>query len=145
MHHFVSEMCTCVHISVTKWCIVGYLSDALWDLWDGCVGRFKFKFGRKLQPSVLQHWEILDNTNTFLFKKKKKKKLKLICQWLIFRGGFRVKPSMLEFWQGQTTRLHDRFRFRRPAEGETIDSKVTHQGADGWVFERLAPWGNEKW
>ena len=23
-----------VHISVTKWCIVGYLSTALWDLWD---------------------------------------------------------------------------------------------------------------
>ena len=34
MHHFVTEMCTCVHISVTKWCIVGYISDALWDLWD---------------------------------------------------------------------------------------------------------------
>ena len=32
---FVPEMCTCVHISVTKWCIVGYLSDALWDLWEG--------------------------------------------------------------------------------------------------------------
>ena len=23
MHHFETEMCTCVHISVTKWCIVG--------------------------------------------------------------------------------------------------------------------------
>ena len=37
MHHFVTEMCTHVHISVTKWCIVGYLFDALWDLWDGCI------------------------------------------------------------------------------------------------------------
>ena len=37
MHHFLTEMCTCVHISVTKWCIVGYLSDALWDLWDGSI------------------------------------------------------------------------------------------------------------
>ena len=35
IHHFVTEMCTCVHISVTKWCIVGYLSNALWDLWNG--------------------------------------------------------------------------------------------------------------
>ena len=26
-----------VHISVTKWCIVGYLSNALWDLWDGSI------------------------------------------------------------------------------------------------------------
>ena len=32
MQHFVTEMCTWVHISVTNWCIVGYLSDALWDL-----------------------------------------------------------------------------------------------------------------
>ena len=26
-----------VHISLTKCCIVGYLSDALWDLWDGSI------------------------------------------------------------------------------------------------------------
>ena len=32
MHHFVTEMCTHVHISVTKWCIVGYWTGALWDL-----------------------------------------------------------------------------------------------------------------
>ena len=31
-HH--SLQCHCVHISVTKRCIVGYLPDALWDLWD---------------------------------------------------------------------------------------------------------------
>ena len=35
MHHLVTEMCTLVHISVTKWCIMGYLSGALWDLWEG--------------------------------------------------------------------------------------------------------------
>ena len=37
MQHFVTEMCTCVHISVTKCWIVGYVSDALWDLWDGYI------------------------------------------------------------------------------------------------------------
>ena len=26
-----------VHISVTKWYIVGYLFNALWDLWDGSI------------------------------------------------------------------------------------------------------------
>ena len=26
-----------VHISVTKWCIVGYLCNALWNLWDGSI------------------------------------------------------------------------------------------------------------
>ena len=35
IQHFVTEMCTHVHISVTKWCIMGYLSGT-WDLWDGC-------------------------------------------------------------------------------------------------------------
>ena len=33
MHHFVTEMCTYVHISVTKWYILGYGSIALCDLW----------------------------------------------------------------------------------------------------------------
>ena len=33
--HIVTEMCTDVHISVTEWCIVGYETGALWDLWDG--------------------------------------------------------------------------------------------------------------
>ena len=31
-------MCTSVHIFVTKWCIVEYLSNALCDLWDGFSG-----------------------------------------------------------------------------------------------------------
>ena len=37
MHHFVTEMWTSVHISVAKWYIVGYLSNALWDLWDKSI------------------------------------------------------------------------------------------------------------
>ena len=37
LHHFVTQMCACVHISVTKWSIVGYFSNAFWDLWDGSI------------------------------------------------------------------------------------------------------------
>ena len=37
MHHFVTEMCACLYISVTKWCIVGHLSSVLWDLGDGSI------------------------------------------------------------------------------------------------------------
>ena len=40
-------------------------------------------------------------------------------------GGYRVNPSVLEFWQGRTDRLHDRFSY----------TKVP----DGWDVVRLAP------
>uniref|UniRef100_A0A0B6ZB25 pyridoxal 5'-phosphate synthase n=2 Tax=Arion vulgaris TaxID=1028688 RepID=A0A0B6ZB25_9EUPU len=54
-------------------------------------------------------------------------------------GGFRVIPSRFEFWQGQTSRLHDRIVFRKLDEGETINPDFTHVGTDGWVYERLMP------
>lgn len=41
-------------------------------------------------------------------------------------GGYRVCPQSVEFWQGRKSRLHDRLRYRRDADG-------------GWIFERLAP------
>jgi len=40
-------------------------------------------------------------------------------------GGYVLLPETVEFWQGQTARLHDRFRYRREDAG--------------WVVERLAP------
>ncbi|GAU99750.1 hypothetical protein RvY_10704 [Ramazzottius varieornatus] len=56
-----------------------------------------------------------------------------------FWGGFNLVPETVEFWQGQTNRLHDRIRFRRPAPGEKLDEKLTHVGEDGWFYERLSP------
>ena len=41
-------------------------------------------------------------------------------------GGYRVKPSVIEFWQGQENRLHDRLRY-------------TVQDNGDWLIERLAP------
>lgn len=45
-----------------------------------------------------------------------------------FWGGLRVKPEMVEFWQGRPSRLHDRFRY-------TPDEKAE----SGWKIERLSP------
>lgn len=42
-----------------------------------------------------------------------------------FWGGYRVAPGAIEFWQGQESRLHDRFLY-------------TLEG-DRWRIERLAP------
>jgi pyridoxamine 5'-phosphate oxidase len=40
-------------------------------------------------------------------------------------GGYVVRPDMIEFWQGQAARLHDRFRYTR--------------AGDEWEVVRLAP------
>jgi pyridoxamine 5'-phosphate oxidase len=40
-------------------------------------------------------------------------------------GGYRVMPEMIEFWQGQPSRMHDRLLYRR--------------AGDGWKIVRLAP------
>jgi pyridoxamine 5'-phosphate oxidase len=42
-----------------------------------------------------------------------------------FWGGYVIVPDVVEFWQGRTNRMHDRFRYRGDA--------------GGWVVERLAP------
>ncbi len=42
-------------------------------------------------------------------------------------GGIRILPETVEFWQGRSSRLHDRLRYRR------------RPGESGWAIERLAP------
>jgi pyridoxamine 5'-phosphate oxidase len=43
-----------------------------------------------------------------------------------FWGGYRVIPQTIEFWQGRTSRLHDRFLYSRATDGS-------------WQIERLSP------
>ncbi|KAK8374979.1 hypothetical protein O3P69_019955 [Scylla paramamosain] len=54
-------------------------------------------------------------------------------------GGFLIVPDSIEFWQGQTNRIHDRIRFRKLGEDEILDETLTKKGENGWVYERLAP------
>ncbi len=41
-------------------------------------------------------------------------------------GGYRVTPAVVEFWQGRSSRLHDRLRYERSLTG-------------GWTRRRLSP------
>jgi len=41
-------------------------------------------------------------------------------------GGYRVKPDVIEFWQGRENRLHDRLVYTRASDGN-------------WRIDRLAP------
>ncbi|HJQ69530.1 MAG TPA: pyridoxamine 5'-phosphate oxidase [Blastocatellia bacterium] len=41
-------------------------------------------------------------------------------------GGYRLRPSVIEFWQNRSGRLHDRFRYTRQSDGR-------------WLIERLSP------
>jgi pyridoxamine 5'-phosphate oxidase len=43
-----------------------------------------------------------------------------------FWGGYVLKPTMIEFWQGRPNRTHDRFRYVPAGDGK-------------WRIERLAP------
>ena len=59
---FCTEMCTRMHIFVTKWCIVGSGTGALWDLWDSrvCSQRHGTKsyIEKKTSPCwrKIRHW-----------------------------------------------------------------------------------------
>jgi pyridoxamine 5'-phosphate oxidase len=74
------------------------------------------------QSSIISSREELESAMKSVEKKFTGVEAPLPPNW----GGFRISPDSVEFWQGRRSRLHDRLRYRREADGS-------------WVIERLAP------
>ena len=74
------------------------------------------------QSEVLDGRRVLDARMAEMTERFADKPIPLPPHW----GGYRVKPDVMEFWQGRPNRLHDRFRYRLQSDGS-------------WLIERLAP------
>ena len=74
------------------------------------------------QSEVIPDREVIENNFATLEKKFGNENIPRPGHW----GGYKLRPTMLEFWQGRSSRLHDRIRY-------------TLQKDHNWLIERLAP------
>ena len=74
------------------------------------------------QSQVIGSRDVLDANLAELEKRFKDTPVNRPPHW----GGYRVKPELMEFWQGRPSRLHDRILYTQENTGE-------------WKIERLAP------
>lgn len=72
------------------------------------------------QSTVIKNREVLEN-NVLKYQKQFAGQIPKPPHW----GGYIVKPTVIEFWQGRPSRLHDRLQY-------TFDNNK-------WTMERLAP------
>jgi pyridoxamine 5'-phosphate oxidase len=73
------------------------------------------------QSQVINSREELENHITVLKNKYGEQEIPRPGHW----GGYLVKPTNIEFWQGRPSRLHDRIRYK------LVDGN--------WIINRLAP------
>src|SRR5881394_529159 len=74
------------------------------------------------QSEIVDARRVLDARMAEMTERFGNKRIPLPPHW----GGYRLKPDVMEFWQGRPNRLHDRFRYRLGNDGN-------------WLIERLAP------
>jgi len=74
------------------------------------------------QSQLVASREILDEKLKNIEKEFEGKKIERPKHW----GGYLVKPTQIEFWQGRPNRMHDRIRF-------------TLQEDYSWLVERIQP------
>jgi pyridoxamine 5'-phosphate oxidase len=73
------------------------------------------------QSQVISSRDVLDQNIISLENRFQGREVPRPPHW----GGYRVKPELMEFWQGRQSRLHDRILYTRAAAG--------------WTINRLAP------
>jgi len=74
------------------------------------------------QSSVIESRSVLDKNVSDYKAKFQPDHVQRPDHW----GGYVLKPTLMEFWQGRTGRLHDRLQYRKDQTG-------------AWLLERLAP------
>jgi pyridoxamine 5'-phosphate oxidase len=74
------------------------------------------------QSEEIESREVLENKFRELDKLYRNRPIDRPTHW----GGYRLKPSRVEFWQNRPGRLHDRIVYER-------------QGDAAWTIKRLAP------
>jgi pyridoxamine 5'-phosphate oxidase len=73
------------------------------------------------QSSIIPDREVLEKQVTLLTEKYNGQEVPRPLNW----GGYQLKPTHIEFWQGRSSRLHDR---------------IAYTSVDGtWLISRLAP------
>jgi len=74
------------------------------------------------QSTIIPSREILETNFQNYQTEFEKKEIKRPQHW----GGYIVKPELIEFWQGRSSRLHDRIVYEK-------------DGGNEWIINRLAP------
>lgn len=74
------------------------------------------------QSKVIKNREELENNVAYFTNKFQSQNIPRPSNW----GGYVLKPSLIEFWQGRPGRLHDRLQYSLNDKGS-------------WIIERLAP------